>query len=566
MNLLRIGIAIFLLVVCAHVGAAVRATLDHDHVMLGDSVTLTIESDASDAQPDLAPLRVDFDVQGTSTGSQTSMVNGNVQSSMQWAVTLAPRKSGVIDIPALAVGHERTAPLRVEVSAQPVAQTTTQSAASAANGAPVFIETAIDPPNAYVQQALVYTVRLYYAVTLLDGALDAPVPDNGDLRQLGDDITTSAMVQGRRYNVLERHYLLQPERSGALHIPAPGFRGRAMSDSIGGMFDDSTFGRGGGVHAIGKPLDAQVRARPPQAGDPWLPARAIALDVESSNAPLHAGEPFGIVVKLSGEGVTAAQLPEIALPTIAGAQVYPEPSSTTEHQRDGRLQAERTRRFAIVPERAGSLRLPELTMPWWDVVNDHAALARHALPAMQVLPAIAMQTDTNTHPSSSTDSANGASAATSDSSVSASALRGWRIATASLAVLLALTLWWGWRRGQREVVPIAYDRDAIARTPNRAPTLSRALALGDPPAIAQALLEAAPGAPSRNLGEVALRLGDAAQRDAVLAFDAARWSADGAPSAQALARLREALKQPPRWIGRTSSTSGDDALPPLYPS
>jgi hypothetical protein len=107
---------------------------------------------------------------------------------------------------------------------------------------------------------------------------------------------------------------------------------------------------------------------------------------------------------------------------------------------------------------------------------------------------------------------------------------------------------------------------ANARTPNRAPTLSRALSLGDPSAIAQALLEAVPGSPVRNLGEAAQRLDDATQRDAVLAFDAARWSADGAPSAEALARLRAAFAHPPRWVGRTRSMTDDDVLPPLYPS
>ncbi len=534
--------------------AGVQASLNRDSIALGDSITLTIISDASGAQPDLAPLRANFDVRGSSTSSQMTIVNSSMQSSVQWAVELVPRKAGVIDIPALMVGRDRTPPLRVGVSAQPTAAA---SAQTAADGAPVFMETSIEPNNPYAQQAMVYTERLYYAVTLLNGALDAPKPDNGDARQIGTDTTNSVMLQGHRYDVLERHYLLQPEHSGALHIQGPGFVGHAMGKT-GDVFDEGTMAR-----IVGKSIDVPVRARPPQASDPWLPAHAIAISADPPNAQLHAGEPFSIVVKLDGEGVTAAQLPEITLPAIAGAQVYPEPSSTAEQQRDGRLLAERTRRFAIVPANAGSLRIPELAVSWWDVANDRAATARLGLPAMQVLPGTATPDAAGKDASPRSDNTPAAS------SKNVVALRGWQIATFSLAALLALSLWWGWRRGRDHASArddTAHGDDATARAPNRAPTLSRALALGNPATITQALLEAVPDAPARNLDEVARRLGDATQRDAVLAFDAARWSVDGEPSAQVLAQLRSAFVQPPRWAGRMRSTASDDVLPPLYPS
>ncbi len=560
MRILRVLLVLLLLGAIATANASVRASLDRDRIALGDAVTLTIASDASGAQPDLAPLRADFDVRGISTGSQTTIVNGSMQSSTQWTVALVPKRAGTIEIPMLAVGRERTSPLRVDVEAN--ATVTAQPTAATTSAAPVFIETSIEPTNPYVQQAMVYTLRLYYAVTLLDGALDAPTPDNGDLRQIGDDVTNSAVVQGRRYNVLERHYLLQPERSGALHIPSPTFHGRAM-EGVDSMFDDRMPGNGGAMRAAGKPIDVQVRARPAQAGDPWIPARALTLSVQPPGPPVHVGEPFSIVVKIDGEGVTAAQLPEIALPTIADAQVYPEPSSTSEQQRDGRLLAERTRRFAIVPDRAGEMRLPELTMPWWDIVNDHAALARVALPALHVLPGTMAPSEANAGASPGAEGADNISATTAAASTNASVLHGWQIATACLAALLGLALWRGWRRGH--VVAVVDRGRAPMRAPNRAPTLMRALALGDPSAIAQALLEAAPGSPARNLAEVAQRLEQSAQRNAVLAFDAARWSTDGTPSVQVLAALREAFKQPPRWTGRTASTSSNDALPPLYP-
>lgn len=553
----------------AQADAAVEARLDRDHVALGDTINLTIEAEGASGNPNLSPLRKDFDVQGVSTGSQTTIVNGSMHSSLQWSVVLVPRHGGMLDIPAIDVGSQKTSPLRVLVDAS-------RNAGNGANpsggmqpanpggdaGSPVFIESSFAPERPYVGQAAIYTVRLYYAVSPFDAALDVSSTDNGDLRQVGRDQNGSAMVRGRRYDVLERHYLLLPEHSGSLHIPAPVFSGRAMPD-INGVFDDSPGIRS--LHVVGRPMEVQVRPRPAQANDPWLPAQSVTLTIDPpAAASLHAGEPFSLVVHEAGEGVTAAQLPEIALPAIPGAQVYPEPSSTEEHARDGTLHAERTRRFAIVADRAGSLHVPGVAVPWWDLASDRPAVARVSLPDLRVQAGVAA---TNAGAGGDT-SGTGASATRPGAWSSSNAtLRGWQIATLALSVLLVATFAWGWRRGAAADDETTSDDGSPDSLPGSEPrALSRALAAGDPATIARALCDAAPGTRPRHLRDVAQRLADPGQREAVQAFDAARWSSDGQPSAQALERLRTAFARTPRWTqpardGRAKA----GILPPLYP-
>ncbi|HTA64644.1 MAG TPA: hypothetical protein VK753_03990, partial [Xanthomonadaceae bacterium] len=465
-------------------------------------------------------------------------------------------------------GGEKTAPLRVLVdqsspsSAGSGSQTDAQPTARSGNsGDPVFIESSIAPEKPYVGQATIYTLRLYYGVALLDAALDVPNGDNGDLRQVGTDERSSVVVQGHRYDVLERHYLLQPEHSGSLHISAPVFQGRTLPD-LNSVFDDSL--GDGGLRALGKAIDVQVRPRPAQAGDPWLPAQSVQLTVDPLPSMLRAGEPFSVVVHEVGEGVSASQLPEISLPAIAGAQVYPEPSSTIERARAGSLQAERTRRFAIVVDHAGRLHLPDLTLPWWDLGNDRAALARVALPQLQVQPGSVGQGAVDANASKPDGVATTAQA--TGSGLPSIASRGWQVATFVLAALLALALAWGWRRGQADSADAsAHDGGSDMQAPRSTHALIHALIRGEPAAIAQALCEAAPAPRPQHLREVAQRLDDPAQRDAVLAFDATRWSGDGLPSAQALAQLRTAFARAPRWTAPAKSRSHADALPPLYP-
>jgi len=415
---------LLLLALCGNAAAAVRASVDHDRVAVGEPVVLNIASDR-DGEPDFAPLASDFELQGRSVSSQTSIVNGSAASQRTWAITLAPRRSGALRIPALDVGGERTDPIALTVTEQP--------APSARDGAPVFIENTLETDSPYVQQTVVYTLRLYYAVTLLDGQLDAPSPPDAQLHQVGNDVQGSTTLGGRRYNLIERQYLLTPERSGTLQLPAPTFRGRAMGEGFDGMFDGGTIG------ARGQPKTLEVRPRPAQAAEPWLPAQAITLSVDPPSGALHAGEPFTLTVKLSGEGVTAAQLPDPQLSQIAGAQVYPEASTTQDSVRDGHLLAARTRRFAIVPNVAGVLLMPPIQQSWWDVRKDGAAVASVGVPTLEVLPGtVSTGSSSNGVMDAAPTIGDGASIATASS-----ALRAWQFAAAIFALGWIATLAWG---------------------------------------------------------------------------------------------------------------------------
>jgi hypothetical protein len=321
------------------------------------------------------------------------------------------------------------------------------------------------------------------------------------------------------------------------------------------LFDGTAFG------ARGQPKTLDVRARPVQAAEPWLPAQSIALSIDPPSGTLHAGEPFTLTVKLSGEGVTAAQLPDPQLPQIPAAQIYPEPSSFQDSVRDGRLLSERTRRFAIVPNTAGALRMPPVVQSWWDVRNDRAAQALVAVPILQVLP--------GTMPTASADTSTTATGAAPLASGWVSNPRLWQFVALLLAIGWIVTVLWMQRRARGRAAAMV-DADALhaireseLKTPRRGPTLARAIALGELDAITFALLDAAPGPRAQHLGEIVQRLEDPTQRTAVQSLDEARWGDGDAVSA--LQVLRAAFAQPPRWLGPRVVDRADEVLPPLYP-
>ena len=59
-----------------------------------------------------------------------------------------------------------------------------------------------------------------------------------------------------------------------------------------------------------------------------------------------------------------------------------DPAETTERFVDGRPQLAVVRRFAVVPQQAGSLVIPAMQVPWWDATSGQPR--RALLPALKL--------------------------------------------------------------------------------------------------------------------------------------------------------------------------------------
>lgn len=554
-SLLR-GLALLCLLLPLLASAAPRAWLDRDSMRMGETVTLNVETDVRGAEPDFAALGANFRRLGTSSQSQISIVNGRQSAKMLWAVALEPLQEGVIGIPALQVGNETTAPLTLTVLPAP-------AGGSAAQGEDVFMETWAEPASPYVQQQVRYIVRLYYAVTLLEGQLEEPRPDSGQVRRLGQDLTYQKTVAGRRYNVVERRYALIPEASGPIGIGGPQFRGRALQP---GQFN-SMFGAGVNLTARGDEVKLDVRARPADAPTPWLPAQALELTDESGAAPdeLRLDEPLTLTLRLNARGLAAEQLPELRLPRIDGAEVYPD-QETSQTRDDGEwLRGERVRKFAIVPTRPGTIEIPEIAIDWFDTTTDkreRAVLPARTLRVVGTPGATAAAT-----PSPAAEVPGATPAAVQDApSPAGDAARPWQIATVVLAALCLLALVLLLRRRAAPAAPrTAPERIARPRPDAWRNDWRHALAAGDLRTAAQALVRGARHERDdvRDLGTLAAALQDGPQRDAAIALERALYR-DDAPAGLA-ATLESAYAGAFAWQSTSADARSASVLPPLYP-
>src|SRR5262249_20851045 len=197
---------------------------------------------------------------------------------------LQPKHAGTFTIPSFAVGSARTEPLKLTVLPAP-------AGAIGKAGDDLFVQVDALPRQPYVQQEIRLTVKLYYAMSLIDGNLDDPGPEVRVVRTCGKESIYAAGVAGRRYRVVERHYAVSAENSGALALPPIVFRGRGLDPGDVNSF----FSRGRSVSAQSEPIALDVRARPPASGsDVWLPAQSLTLSVDGIDPgkPARAGEPL----------------------------------------------------------------------------------------------------------------------------------------------------------------------------------------------------------------------------------------------------------------------------------
>ena len=544
------------LLASANLCAAPRAWLQPGRIALGETATLNVESESATAgKPDFGALESDFDLRGQSSSTQLGIVNGRAEARSTFSVVLEPRAVGVFTIPSLKIGGGSTEPISLTV--------VPATKGSAQRGDLIYFESELSTHDPYVQQAVTYTVRLYYAIPLVEGGVDVRPPDNGSLKQIGEDSTSERTIGGQQYNVLERRYLLTPEKSGPMSLPAPRFQGRARRSGGIGFFADVV-----AVSQVGQAEQLTVRPQPAGAPRPWLVANSLALTRGDVAREVRAGEPLILELTLAASGVRATQLPDLSLPGIPDAQVFPEPQQVKDAIVDGQPLATATRRFAVVAAQTGTLRLPEVRVNYWNATNDQAGTASLPALAIEVTPGAGI-------PASPIFPTPGAPAKETHATVAdtnhdvpteAPTLRLWQSLTAVLALAFSLSLGWGWQRGRRHgPVQVGPQQPDGAALPSAPKVLRLALDGGDLRVIGDALRHTT-SPPCATVGALKSRLDDPAQRAAIDALESSLWGAgrNGGADEGTLETLRQAFRQGPR-VAPASSADTKSGLAPLYP-
>lgn len=560
--------------ICLSTWAAVTASLNKDQVVLGERVQLVIVNTGNgDQQPDTSALRQDFEILGTQRGTSMQIANGRMTSQTQFTVLMAPKHSGTIHIAPIQWGGEQSAALELTVGAN-------ANGSSNAAESQISMSGTLDQKQPYVQSAVVLSLRLTVGVPMPQASLDLQGNSDVLVRQIGKDQQHSESRNGRVYQIIERKYLLIPQRSGAISLKGPVLQAQVQDDAASSGNDsdiDSFFGNVFGqrmgrfarplrtVHLQANAIEMNVQARPANAdAGNWLPAQKLTLEEtwhpDPQQGALHAGEPLTRHLRLSALGVTAGQLPDLAnlMQVPDGIKKYPDQAKTEEGLQGETVQASRDQDIALVASAPGHYVLPALRLTWWDTVNRTQHTIELPERSLDVLPATgagAVAGTSGPAPSATMVAPANNSGAASGSNLS-DALRQathvaktttpwlWISGALTLLWLGTLWLWWRARRPGSQRAPVASAPTTPPRSASAAlAALQRACSANDARLARQHLLDWTsavwPQSPPRGLNQLAECLGDARYTAPLQQLDRACYVPntpwDGAALAQAFA-------------------------------
>ncbi|MBQ4831845.1 protein BatD [Pseudoalteromonas sp. MMG010] len=336
-----------------------QASVDKNPVLAGEFFVLSISIDDSvnNEQPDTAPLLKDFVVGPLSKSSRTNIINGSMNKQTTWSIKLMTRKEGEYIIPAFTVAG---------VSSNPITLTVTKRAADADKNNDIYLETSLSADSLYVQEAGVYTVKLFLAKELLDGSLSAPTMPDAQLTQLGKQTEDYQLVNGKRYLVITREYLVQPQKSGVHTLQAPSFQGRVRQNY-----------RQMAVSALGQDVTLEVKPIPANYQGDWLPSELVSLDEQwqPEDSTIEVGTPITRTITLTALGVTKDQLPDLEVGSVNEIRSYPDAKENNNAVRNGRVVSQQVASYALLPQTPGTYTLPKVTLPWFNTKINQISYA-----------------------------------------------------------------------------------------------------------------------------------------------------------------------------------------------
>ena len=364
---------LFLLGVNGAVAANVTAEVDTHKVQQGDSLTLTVTVDerAIGREPDFTELKEQFHVINKVQSSSVRMINGQMESSLSWRLTLVPKVLGYVVIPPIKYAKSQTKPITIQV---------TKHAASGKRSSKdlVFIEATLDKKEVYVQEQAILTLRLYRRTQLVDSTWTPPRIDDAVLERISDSRTYQSKVGNYTYQVTENSFAIFPQKSGTLEIPESTLTATIGTGVRGGFFFDPFSSNGKQIRRTTKPMQIEVKPIPDNyPNTPWLPSSAVALADQWSpeNPEFKVGEAVTRTIILQAKGLTATALPSIPAPQSDKFKVYPDKADTESGVDADGILSQRVESYAFIPTEPGTVTLPEIQISWWDVTRDQLQTA-----------------------------------------------------------------------------------------------------------------------------------------------------------------------------------------------
>ncbi|GAA6152708.1 BatD family protein [Pseudoteredinibacter isoporae] len=366
---------------------SITAKVDRDSIAMSETLTLTVTVDEQVAfsAPSFEELSQNFDILRQHKSNRYQSMNGQVTSVTEWVLTLGPKREGQLIIPSFEYEGEYSDAIPIKVSKQSSPNQAQQD---------IFLEASADKKDAFVQEQIIFTQKLYSAVNLSSFDPEA-LQISGARVELLSEFDYQTRIGNRPYVVVESRYAIYPQQSGTLTIPALRWN-IGVSGGRRNVFDPFS-NNSGRIHRLrSDAIEISIKASPADAS-PWLPASRLELSQSWSSDPekMRVGEPITRHIEILAQGLTAAQLPNVEMGSDATLQgkikTYLEQPQTEDQKNNNGIIGKRRISTAIIPSQTGPLTLPAIEIRWWNTLQNQWQTAKLPEMTVQVLPGVTGQ-------------------------------------------------------------------------------------------------------------------------------------------------------------------------------
>ena len=367
---------LLVLILCPFtVYADVSVSLDigRDEATPLDSIRMVVSVSGSrkSVEPDIKGLE-DFHVTKGGTSSRVEIVNGAMNSGVDYTYYIQAKKTGEFTI----------GPAEVTIKGKKYAGNTVRltiresDSASGEDRGKIFLTTQLSSDTAYLEEQIIYSLKLYLRAKVSDISLSLPEDENIVLKQIGKPREYQTVYNGNPYRVLEVQYSLIASAEGEYMLGPASMRMNVHDTQrrgSRGFFDDEffSFSSGRPIRVAGGPVTLKVLPLPEEGRPRNFSGLVGSFELTSTLEPssLKSGESSTLTVRLSGSG-NVNRMPDLELPELEDVKVYADqPALEVENSSKG-MTGSKIMKWALVFEKPGEYRLPPLTVSFFDTGSN----------------------------------------------------------------------------------------------------------------------------------------------------------------------------------------------------
>lgn len=396
------AVVLFLGLHPARADVSVALKLDRSDATLEDSVSavITVSGTRKSEGPPVLKGVDAFDITPGGTSTRMEIINGQVNSGIDYAYTLQPKRVGTFVIgPAEVIVDGKT--LRSNSRTLTVSEPRRDPGRDRGS---IFLEAVLSKGEAFVEEQVIYTLKLHTQRSVSDISLELPSEPRLAFRQLGEPSKYDGAYDGQAYHTLEVRYAVVPNAAGPCDIAPARMRlivHEPRRRSPRNPFDDPLFSLSPGKPKViaSNPASLDVLPLPMEGRPPGFAGLVGDFRMTASLAPgqIRVGESATLTVEISGRG-NIKRIPDPGLTAPERTKVYADqPVLNETADRDG-FGGSKTLKWAIVPEAPGEYAIPSLTVSYFDPASRAFRTAGTSGLSLSVLPGAGKEVQASSAP------------------------------------------------------------------------------------------------------------------------------------------------------------------------